>query len=102
MTNYNFSTALSAIDFELLSKDLLEAELGIRPENFQEGRDQGIDLRYAPFPQVHTTASLRAQLHLSPPTIAQCKRYATFSSLKSALKIQELPKIARLNPPGTS
>jgi len=48
MTNYDFTQCLSPIDFELLSKDLLEAELGIQLENFSEGRDKGIDLRYAP------------------------------------------------------
>jgi hypothetical protein len=47
MTNYDFTACLSSLDFELLSKDLLEAELGIRLENFREGRDKGIDLRYS-------------------------------------------------------
>jgi hypothetical protein len=48
MADYDFTGCLSPLDFELLSKDLLEAELGIQFENFSEGRDKGIDLRYAP------------------------------------------------------
>ena len=48
MANYDFTISLSPIDFELLSKDLLEVELGIRLENFRHGQDKGIDLRYAP------------------------------------------------------
>ena len=48
MADYDFTDCLSPLDFELLSKDLLEADLGIQFENFSEGRDQGIDLRYMP------------------------------------------------------
>ena len=39
MANYDFTQSLSPLDFELLSKDLLEAELGLRFENFKEGKD---------------------------------------------------------------
>ena len=38
--NYNFSESLSPLDFELLSKDLLEADLGISLENFKDGKDK--------------------------------------------------------------
>ena len=62
MSNYDFTTSLSPIDFELLSKDLLEAELGITLENFSEGRDKGIDLRYAP---IRSTANDIFKLALS-------------------------------------
>lgn len=48
MADYDFTACLSPLDFELLSKDLLGAELGIQLENFSEGRDRGIDFRYAP------------------------------------------------------
>jgi hypothetical protein len=48
MANYDFTSSLPPLDFKLLSKDLLEAELGILLENFRDGRDKGIDLRYAP------------------------------------------------------
>lgn len=84
MANYDFTNCLSPLDFELLSKDLLEAELGIRLENFREGRDKGIDLRYAP---------QRGQ-----GVIVQCKRYATFANLRSELANKEMPKIIKLTP----
>ena len=87
MPDYDFTSCLSPIDFELLTKDLLEAELGIRFENFREGKDKGIDLRHAP----HDSQS---------KTIVQCKRYAPggFSNLKSKLKNEELSKIKKLQP----
>lgn len=98
MSNYNFTEMLSAIDFELLSKDLLEAELNMRLETFREGRDKGIDLRFAPIRVVHSLLSLRESVLQRPSLIVQCKRYSTFNSLKSHLKNKELPKIVRLNP----
>lgn len=87
MKNYAFSESLSPIDFELLSKDLLEADLGVKFETFREGRDKGIDLRHSP--QVGKTG-----------TIVQCKRYGEnqLSNLKSSLKRSELPKIRKLDP----
>ena len=87
MSNFDFTQSLSPLDFELLSKDLLEAELGIRFENFKEGKDKGIDLRHSP-------------QHGLPATIVQCKRYApgAYSNLKSNLKNKELPKIQKLQP----
>jgi len=36
MADYDFTTCLSPLDFELLSKDLLEAELEIQLENFSD------------------------------------------------------------------
>jgi hypothetical protein len=101
MTEYDFTACLSPLDFELLSKDLLEAELGIQLENFTEGRDKGIDLRYAPIRGSGRTLfnmpSLRASQKV-PELIVQCKRYSSFANLKSELKKRELPKIAKLNP----
>ncbi|WP_367873590.1 restriction endonuclease [Luteolibacter sp. Populi] len=87
MPNYNFTENLSPLDFELLSKDLLEVELGLQFENFREGRDGGIDLRHAPQSG-------------GGETIVQCKRFAegAFASLKSTLVRDELPKIRKLNP----
>ena len=101
MADYDFTTSLSPLDFELLSKDLLDAELGLQLENFSEGRDKGIDLRYAPvlrsgnamfnFPLLGTTKK-------PPELIVQCKRYSTFANLKSELKNKELAKIVKLKP----
>lgn len=101
MADYDFTDCLSALDFELLSKDLLEAELGIQLENFSEGRDKGVDLRYAPVRgsgrRVFGLARVGAPQ--SPPQlIVQCKRYSTFASLKSELKNKELAKVTKLNP----
>jgi hypothetical protein len=101
MTDYDFTTCLSPLDFELLSKDLLEAELGIQLENFSEGRDKGIDLRYAPIHDAGRTVFNLANfaVHQKPPElIVQCKRYSEFSDLKSSLKKKELPKIQKLHP----
>lgn len=84
MSNYNFTDSLSSLDFEFLSKDLLEAELGIRLENFREGKDQGIDLRYAP--------------EKGQSLIVQCKRYTKYANLKSNIVNSELSKIQKLNP----
>lgn len=87
MANYDFTQSLSPLDFELFSKDLLEAELGLRFENFKEGKDKGIDLRHSP--QVG-----------GGTVIVQCKRYGVtrFANLKSDLKLKELPKIQKLQP----
>ena len=38
---------LSPIDFELLVRDLLQAEFNITMESFGPGKDSGIDFRYA-------------------------------------------------------
>ncbi len=101
MADYDFTDCLSALDFELLSKDLLEAELGIQFENFSEGRDKGIDLRYAPVRGSGSTVFNLALVGISqksPELIVQCKRYSSFANLKSELKNKELAKITKLNP----
>ena len=89
MANYDFTACLSPLDFELLSKDLLEAEMDIQLENFSEGHDKGIDLRYAPIRgagrAVFNLASMGMQRE-PPKLIVQCKRYSEFSDLKSTLK----------------
>ncbi len=36
------------MQFEILARDLLQEELNIVLESFKSGRDNGIDLRYAP------------------------------------------------------
>jgi hypothetical protein len=85
MPEYDFSS-LSAYDFELLSRDLLQQELGIRLESFKAGKDEGIDLRYA----AETGGSL----------IVQCKHYvgSGYAVLIRKLKREELPKVAKLAP----
>ena len=101
MADYDFTACLSPLDFELLSKDLLEAELGIQLENFSEGRDKGIDLRYAPVRGAGRAVFNPAMLAVKKKPlqlIVQCKRYSSFASLKSELKRKELGKIVKLNP----
>ena len=46
MADYSFQQ-LSPHDFELLSRDLVQARDEIQLESFKAGRDQGIDFRYA-------------------------------------------------------
>lgn len=85
MPNYDFKT-LSPIDFEILVRDLLQEELGVRLESFKSGRDRGIDLRYCSNP--YNTL------------IVQCKHYAgsSFQTLLSEIKKHELDKVNKLQP----
>ncbi|MEH0420050.1 restriction endonuclease [Streptomyces sp. B21-083] len=48
MPEYDFST-LSPVDFEILTADILSAELGVHVESFGPGKDKGVDLRCAVF-----------------------------------------------------
>ena len=83
MADYQFS-GLSPHDFELLARDLLQAELGVRLEAFASGPDRGIDLRYAKGPR---------------KLIVQCKHYPhrNWASLKRALAA-EVTKVRLLTP----
>lgn len=85
MPNYDFKT-LSPIDFEILVRDLLQEELGVRLESFKSGRDRGIDLRYCPSPD--------------NTLIIQCKHYAesSFQILLREVKKHELDKVNKLQP----
>lgn len=84
---YDF-TSLSDIDFEFLTRDLLQKELGFTLESFTSGRDDGIDLRYS-----RGAAG-------SGALVVQCKHFAgsKYSNLKSVLKTKELDKIKKLAP----
>lgn len=82
MTNYDFSI-LQPSEFECFSRDLLQAQENIFIESFADGRDKGIDLRFA-YNNDHTC-------------IIQCKRYKEWNELKSHLK-KEVDKVKRLNP----
>ena len=83
MADYDFST-LSPTDFELLVRDLLEAEHGWKLEAFGHGRDGGIDLRMS---------------RRGNRTIVQCKHYvgSTFAQLRSSLKAEK-QKMAKEKP----
>ncbi|WP_442507476.1 restriction endonuclease [Novipirellula sp. SH528] len=86
MPAYDFST-LSPLDFEELSRDLLQKELGLHLESFRSGRDRGVDLRYSK-PRDGTVL------------IVQAKHWAKsgFAKLKSYMKHEELPKARKLKP----
>jgi hypothetical protein len=77
---------LTPYDFELLSRDLLQRELGIRLESFTAGRDRGIDFRYARTP--------------GRDIIVQCKHYLAsgFARLTRDLEQKELAKVRALAP----
>lgn len=85
MPGHNFAL-LSPTDFEELCRDLLQRKLGVDLQAFTKGRDGGIDLRHAPIPDCNW--------------IVQCKHYSgsSFSTLKSKLKNEELPKLLKLQP----
>ena len=81
MTNYDFQTILSPLDFEYLVRDLISKELDIELTAFAEGKDSGIDLRYSKGEKENI--------------IVQCKRVKTISKEQI---LSELPKIKKLNP----
>jgi KaiC/GvpD/RAD55 family RecA-like ATPase len=71
MDNYDL-LSLSWIEFEDLTRDLLQAEFGLYIESFMPGKDDGIDLRFA--------------FSSDKKSIVQCKRLSNFNSLYSQLK----------------
>ncbi len=83
MPDYDFRQ-LSPYDFEILSRDLLQAEEGLRLESFKTGRDGGIDFRFA---------------RASGTSIVQCKHYG-ITGLAGLLRDvkAEIPKVAALAP----
>lgn len=85
MARYDFKS-LSPQDFEEMIRDLWQAHWQHPLESFKTGRDDGIDLRYAPLN--------------GGKFIIQCKHYVAsgFTILLSHLKNSELPKIKRLRP----
>ncbi len=81
MPDYDFRS-LSPHDFECISRDLLQEELGTYLESFTSGPDSGIDLR-----------------HYVGPTkvVLQCKHYADspFSTLLARIRRERKNQIAR-------
>ncbi len=75
---------LSAIDFEELCRDLVQAETGKRFSAFGPGPDGGVDGRHSKGDE---------------STVLQCKHYwrSSFSDLKSALR-REVKKVEKLKP----
>jgi len=85
MADYDFRS-LSNYDFEILGRDLLQKEYGVRLENFKTGRDNGIDLRYCN--------------NSDNTVIIQCKHYVEsgVTALIRQIKNDELAKVQRLAP----
>lgn len=83
MSDYDFSQ-LSPYDFELMCRDLLQAEWGLVLESFKAGKDGGIDFRYA---------------QADKQIIVQCKRFVEsgFSGLLRELR-KEANKVHKLKP----
>jgi hypothetical protein len=84
MPNYDFHT-LSPYDFELISRDIIQARDNIVLESFRTGRDGGIDFRYCPSED--------------QKVIVQCKHYrgTSVSGLIGSLK-KEAQKLVELSP----
>ena len=84
MPDYDFHT-LSPYDFELISRDLIQAKDRIVLESFRTGRDGGVDFRYC--------------LSDDKKIIVQCKHYrgTPVSGLIRALK-NEAQKLVKLSP----
>lgn len=82
MADYDF-TSLSPYDFQTLSRDLLQAQLGLRLESFTHGRDGGVDLR-----------------NVDEDIVVQCKHFAgsSYETLLRVLRTSERPKVERLEP----
>ncbi|NIM14225.1 MAG: hypothetical protein GTO45_19450 [Candidatus Aminicenantes bacterium] len=85
MPNYDFKT-LSPVDFEILSRDLLQEEHQLTLQSFTSGRDGGIDFRYS--------------RDASGTFVVQCKHYVEsgYDSLLHVLVHKELPKLNMLKP----
>ncbi|WP_175425223.1 ATP-binding protein, partial [Paenibacillus nuruki] len=82
MNTYNFLN-LSAIEFEELSRDLLQKHYNFFLESFTEGKDNGIDLR--------------GSFNNSGTLLVQCKRYKDYRALKGNLN-KELQKVNKIKP----
>ena len=84
MTAYDLHN-LSPLEFEDISRDLLQRKLSLSLEVFAPGRDGGVDLR-------HCT-------NAGHTIIVQCKHYINtgFSGLRAAM-VREIPKIRALSP----
>lgn len=82
MPEYDFGS-LSPYDFQLLSRDLLQAELGVRLESFAHGKDGGVDLR-----------------NIDESIVVQCKHFvgSPYETLLRILRRVERPKVEKLAP----
>ena len=83
MPNYDFKT-LSPVDFEVLSRDLLQEEHRLTLQSFTSGRDGGIDFRYS--------------RDASGSLVVQCKHYVE-SGYESLLRVIQFRRFLGLDNP---
>ena len=90
MPDYDFSV-LSPHEFECLCRDLLQKKENVFVESFTDGRDGGIDLRFA---------KVKDPKSPSETVIVQVKKYkeSSRSALMSKLRKNEAFKVRKLNP----
>ncbi|WP_316826056.1 restriction endonuclease [Pedobacter miscanthi] len=86
MNDYNFST-LNDKEFELLALDVLNKGFDLGLRSFKDGKDKGIDLRYASSDN-------------NNKIVVQVKHYnhSKYAQLKFTLLHNELPKVLKLKP----
>ncbi len=82
MPNYDFKI-LQPSEFEVMSRDLIQVREGVFIESFTEGRDEGIDFRFA--------------TNRNRTIIIQAKRYKDYNSLLGVLR-NEVTKVNKLAP----
>jgi hypothetical protein len=85
LADHDFA-ALSSVDFECLTKDLLQSLLGLRLASFKAGKDAGRDFR-------HASA-------IGQSIIVHCKHNTRvpLQKLLAELRNQDRPNINRLKP----
>ena len=83
MYNYDFQI-LQPVEFEDLTRDLLQKKEKVFVESFTMGRDGGIDLRFA-------------HVRGKRGVVVQAKRYKDYRSLINVLK-SEVEKVRKINP----
>lgn len=87
--DYDFSS-LNDKELERLAQDLLNAKYNLGLQSFKTGKDGGVDLRFAGPPGRSG----------KPEIIVQVKHYlkSGYKVLLRKLKVEELPKVQKLNP----
>ena len=95
MPHYDFSV-LSPYEFECLCRDLLQKKENVYIESFTEGKDGGVDLRFA---KIKSKAHdfLFDEFEESENVVVQVKRYRNYQSLSYKLQ-KEADKVRNLNP----
>ena len=78
-SDFPFQELLSPYDFEILVRDLLSRELGIKFRAFAEGPDGGVDLRYS--------------ADQSNTVVVQCKRMSQISKQRLESEYRKIDKL---------